>query len=133
VSKVGATRHGNVRSIASYRRQVGAQGHACAWSETPSDLARLAESWWLGLRLAEGVSAAEARRRSAIPESAMGEQDDPALPVAARMLELGLLERTGEVYRLSATGLPLADAVAREFLALGLEPAARSLARVAAE
>jgi oxygen-independent coproporphyrinogen-3 oxidase len=133
VSKVGESRHGNVRSIGSYLRQVRDRGHACAWSETPSSLARLGETWWLGLRLAEGIGAAEARRRSAISPSGMGEHDDPTAPIAQRMLDLGLLERTGDLYRLSVAGQPLADAVAREFLELGLEPVGPGLARVAAE
>jgi oxygen-independent coproporphyrinogen-3 oxidase len=133
VSKVGVSRLGNARSIATYKRQVQAQGHACAWSETPSSLARLGETWWLGLRLAEGLEATDARRRAEISAREMGEERDPAVPIAQRMLELGMLEREGDTYRLSASGLPLADAVAREFLALGLEPAARGLERVAAE
>jgi oxygen-independent coproporphyrinogen-3 oxidase len=126
VSKIGVTRLGNVKTILGYRRQIESSGRACAWFESPSALARLGETWWLGLRLRDGLSAADARRRSAIDEDEFGEAGDPALPIAERLLELGMLEIDGEIYRLSARGLPVADAVAREFLELGLERARAS-------
>lgn len=115
VSKVGNQRLGNVKGIQGYTRRV-AQGHdALAWSEEPPALARLGETWWLGLRLGEGLSAAQARARARFPAS----DPDPMLAVAERLAQQGLLEASGELWRLSTAGLPLADWVARQFLAAG--------------
>jgi oxygen-independent coproporphyrinogen-3 oxidase len=116
VSKVGSTRWGNPRSISAWRRCVCADGPA-TWSETPEPRARLAETWWLGLRLSEGVDPARARRTAGFVEGG-----DPALAIAEGLGHRGFLERRGPCWRLSQRGLPLADAVAREFLRLGLEP-----------
>jgi oxygen-independent coproporphyrinogen III oxidase len=122
VSKVGATRQGNVRSILDYRRRISARRHALAWSETPSWGTRLGETWWLGLRLAEGLTPAQAWGRSG--RSEWTSDRDPAVPVAERLRDEGWLDvdREGR-WRLSEAGLPLADAVAREFLRLGAEAA----------
>ena len=114
-SKVGGTRWGNPRSIAAWRRDVRS-GRPASWSETPTPRARLAETWWLGLRLREGVDAARARRTAGFADGA-----DPALDVARDLCRRGFLERHGPRWRLSPRGLPLADAVAREFLRPGLE------------
>lgn len=118
VSKVGATRGGNVRGVGEYRRRVAASSHACAWSETPAPTARLGETWWLGLRLVEGLSAEEARARAAWSPSDR-EPEDPALAIAERLAHEGWLEQADGRWRLTPAGLPLADAVAREFLRLG--------------
>jgi coproporphyrinogen III oxidase-like Fe-S oxidoreductase len=71
----------------------------------------LGETWWLGLRTAEGVDPAQARRTAGLEGT-----DDPALAVARPLLEEGLLEERGERLCLSERGLPLADAVAARFL-----------------
>jgi oxygen-independent coproporphyrinogen-3 oxidase len=115
VSKVGATRLGNVRAIEPYRKRIadGGAEAAAAWWETPGAHARLAETWWLGLRLAAGVEPDEARRTAGFPAG----DADPCESVAARLAERDLLVRRGRAYALSEQGLPLADAVAREFLA----------------
>ena len=63
------------------------------------------------------AAGAEARRRADCPAA-----DDPFEGLAERLLVLGLLERTPQAgYRLSPAGLPLADHVAKQFLALSTE------------
>jgi oxygen-independent coproporphyrinogen-3 oxidase len=120
VSHVGGTRAGNERSLRAWRHAVAAGEPALAWQETLAPLARLGETWWLGLRLAEGVDPRAARRTAGIaPESADG---DPALALAGELTGMGLLERAvakgrGPRFRLTARGLELADAVATRFLA----------------
>ncbi len=112
VSKVGNVRGGNPRSITPYVRKIAAVGDAIHWAEEPTEGARLAESWWLGLRLAEGVEPTEARASAGFERG-----EDPALSIAEELVGLDLLERSAEGrYRLTPRGLPLADAVARKFL-----------------
>src|SRR6202008_137715 len=55
VSRVGDVRRGNVKSIAGYVRALREAGHAVHWEERLAPRARLGETWWLGLRLADGV------------------------------------------------------------------------------
>lgn len=112
VSKVAGTRFGNVKALGLYHARVEASGDARAWSESPTASARLAETWWLGLRLAEGVEAAEVRSRAGAPAEA-----DPALEVLASLAAQGLVAHDGQRYRLTERGLPLADWVARKLLA----------------
>ena len=119
VSKIGVTRRGNTKAIAGYARQVRSQGQAVNWQESPAARARLGETWWLGLRLSEGIDPALARIRAGWDSSA----EDPALAIAARLEQQGLLLRQGARVRLSERALPLADYVGREFLELGLEGA----------
>ena len=69
VSKVGHSRAGNPRGIAPYLRRVADQGHATHWREDLDPAARLAETWWLGLRLAAGVDPEEARRTAGAERS----------------------------------------------------------------
>ena len=125
-SKLGHRRFGNPRSIGAWRRAVERARPATAWSEELGPAQRLGETWWLGLRLTEGLSPVEARERAGLkrapdpgpPGPDGGGWEDVEAPeiTAARLAEQGLLERAGERYRLTARGLPLADAVAREFL-----------------
>lgn len=111
VSKIGATRSGNVKGTGSYVRAVREKGSARAWEETPAPANRLAETWWLGLRLREGLDPVEARTRAGFEAS-----EDPALPIAAELATEGLLESCSEHFRLTTRGLPLADWVAKRFL-----------------
>jgi oxygen-independent coproporphyrinogen-3 oxidase len=111
VSKVGLTRAGNLKGTGAYVRRIAEGGEARTWSETPSPAMRLAETWWLGLRLREGLRPADALRIAGVEDD-----DDPAIAVAERLEEQGLLERTDERFRLSRRGLPLADWIARRFL-----------------
>lgn len=112
VSKVEHTRGGNVKSVSAYNRLVGERGDAWHWSETPTALQRLAETWWLGLRLAAGLTAEQARERAGYVGA-----DDPCARIAEALASEGFLERDGDLYVLSSRGLPLADAIAKRFLA----------------
>jgi oxygen-independent coproporphyrinogen-3 oxidase len=111
VSKIGHTRSGNLKGTGAYVRRVAERGSARVWDETPTASKRLAETWWLGLRLREGLEPSKARLVAGLE----GERDAAAL-VAVAMQAEGLLERSGERFRLSARGLPLADWVAKRFL-----------------
>ncbi|MCY2959815.1 MAG: radical SAM family heme chaperone HemW [Planctomycetota bacterium] len=111
VSKVGSVRGGNVKSVGDYLRRIAERGDARVWEEAPEALDRLRETWWLGLRLAEGLSAAEARQRAGYDLPT-----DPLEPIAERLCAEGLLTRHGPRFALSETGLPLGDWVARKFL-----------------
>ncbi len=115
VSKVGTQRLGNVKGIQGYTRRIADAQHALAWEEELEARARLGETWWLGLRLAEGLSSTQARARAAFPADAV----DPMPAIAAGLAAQGLLEHTQDRWRLSPAGLPLADWVARQFLAAG--------------
>ncbi len=116
VSKVEITRGGNVKSVGEYKRRIAERAHACEWDETPSDNARLGETWWLGLRLAEGLSAAQARERAGL--APCDEAHDHALGIARELGAQGWLDDRDGVWRTSERGLPLSDAIAREFLRL---------------
>ena len=112
VSKVGHARAGNPRGIAPYLRRVAAAGHATDWREDPEPRTRLGETWWLGLRLAEGVDPAAARSAAGFDGT-----DDPCLPIADDLVGHDLLARTaGGRYRVTERGRPLADGVAKCFL-----------------
>jgi len=125
VSKLGTARFGNPRSIGAWRTRVEAGEAAASWCERPSAAVRLGESWWLGLRRAIGVEPAEARAAAGLAPDAdddaadLDAADARALATAARLVELGLLERRAGRFVLSERGHPVADAVAREFLADG--------------
>ena len=125
VSKLGLSRAGNVRGIAAYEERVEAGGGACDWRESPTAVARLGETWWLGLRLAEGVDAREARTIAGFDHAT-----DPTEPIVERFLRSGHLVSSGARVRLSTRGLPLADYVAKEFLALAsVQPSSAAAAR----
>lgn len=123
VSKVGTTRAGNTKALAAYQRAAEGAGSAIEWAEDPGPGTRLAETWWLGLRLAEGVEPGAARRAAGFES---GPEDDPALDLARGLARSGHLEERAGRFRLSASGLPLADALARRFLTrlAGSAPAA---------
>jgi len=117
VSKIGPVRAGNPRGIASYLKWIDTSGHATQWRDEPDESTRLAEGWWLGLRLAEGLDPA------AVRTAAHWQGDpaqDPALPVARNLVDLGLLETSGQAaqerFRLTPRGRPVADAIAVQFL-----------------
>ena len=111
VSKIGNTRSGNLKGTGVYVRRISEGGNARAWSETPSAEKRLAETWWLGLRLRDGVRAEDARAAAGLERD-----EDPALGVAESLASDGLLEKEDGRFRLTARGLPLADWVAKRFL-----------------
>jgi oxygen-independent coproporphyrinogen-3 oxidase len=113
-SKIGHERGGNVRSVTLWKRALAERGHAFAWSEELAWPERLAETWWLGLRLAEGVEAALARATAGCAE--LADSRDPALEVAARLAASGHLERRAQRWTLPPGAVALADAVAARFL-----------------
>jgi putative oxygen-independent coproporphyrinogen III oxidase len=112
VSHLGGRRAGNHKSLAPWRKAVQAGVSAEAWDERLEPRGRLGECWWLGLRLRAGVDPAELRE-----VAGWTDPQDPALEVARPLLEEGLLEEADGRVRLTAAGLPLADAVSRSFLA----------------
>ena len=112
VGKVGHLRMGNPRSYEKW--SAGMRDEAALlyeWSETLEPADRLGETWWLGLRTREGVDPATARR-----VAELGARPDPCLPIAEELAHQGLLILEDNCYRLSQRGLPLADAIARQFL-----------------
>ncbi len=113
VSHWSGSRSGNPRGIAPYHRWVRDFGHATLWRETLSARARLGETWWLGLRLADGVDPA-----AALSKAGWGPEPDPTAPVVETLLASGHLRRQGPEGRIQLTprGIPVADAVAAEFL-----------------
>ncbi|MEL6428720.1 MAG: radical SAM family heme chaperone HemW [Planctomycetota bacterium] len=112
VSKTHHARGGNPRAIHPYLRRVQENGHALEWREDPGPAARLAETWWLGLRLAAGVEPERARRTAGFDGAT-----DPTEPVRDELLGQGMLEAREDGHvALTARGLPLADAVAARFL-----------------
>jgi oxygen-independent coproporphyrinogen-3 oxidase len=121
VSRLGELRFGNPRSLTDWSRALGEDGVATAWAEELSPRQRWAEAWWLGLRLQEGIDPATARENAGLDHAAgesVGSQEAEALAIAERLVAAGWLERRGDRFALTRQGLPLADAVAREFLGL---------------
>jgi len=112
VSFYAGERRGNVRSVGEYLQRLGSDTSAAAWRESLGVRQRLGETWWLGLRTSRGVDPAQARRRAGFSAS----EPDPALEVAEALIERGLLEWNQGHVRLTPQGLPVADAVASEFL-----------------
>ena len=131
VSKVEHTRFGNPRSVGGWRRSLEERGWAAAWEETPTPLERLAETWWLGLRLRCGVDPGVARSTSGFepsgarvagsPEQPTDSRGllDPAEELARSLAQQGWLTQRGTRWSLAPRGLPLADAIARRFLSIG--------------
>lgn len=113
VSKIGVQRLGNVKGIQGYTRRIAEGADALANGEEPEPRSRLGETWWLGLRLGSGLSAEEARERAAFPPGEV----DPMPAVVERLTAQGLVEQRSGRVCLSRAGLPLADYVARQFLA----------------
>lgn len=118
VSKVDLARAGNPRSLAPYLRWVESDEHATLWREQLDPLHRLGETWWLGLRRSAGVHPGEALLAAGID----GGVHDPAPSLAQELEQQGLMEAVGGRWRLTDRGWPLADGVARKFLALGNQP-----------
>jgi len=110
VSKIGPTRFGNPRSIQPWRQAIQAGRFPAVWEETPAAGVRLGETWWLGLRTRAGVEPAAACR------AARFEGGDPTTDLRRVLVGQGFLEASGERYRLTERGWPVADAVARRFL-----------------
>ena len=124
VSKLRHTRFGNPRSVGKWRAGVNARGFGADWEETPSPIERLGETWWLGLRTLDGVAPEQARITAEpdAPDTLIGAatEGDPAEREARDLARQGFLELEQDRWRLTARGLPVADAVSRRFLNLGL-------------
>ena len=103
---------GHSESAAAPGGAAAAEAPAPAWEERLDSGARLGESWWLGLRLTRGVDPGALRRSVGLPAA-----EDHCLPIARRLVADGLLEQRSSRLCLTDRGLPLADAVGREFLA----------------
>ncbi len=111
-SSSGGERRGNVRSVSSYVEAVRSGRSAAAWREQLPPLERLGETWWLGLRMSKGIDPLEARRVAGLDV----DQSDPARETAEALAQQGFLELHQGRFRLTSRGLPVADALAREFL-----------------
>lgn len=112
VSYLAGTRFGNPRSVGLWRQGVEASGFGATWEETLAPLERLAETWWLGLRTTRGVLPSEALEACGLSADA----SDPALALAQRLGEQGLLMEGAGRWSMTNRGLPLADAISRQFL-----------------
>jgi len=114
-SYLSGVRFGNPRALEAWRRAVVGGGDPTAWSEKLEPAHRLSETWWLGLRLAEGLDPAEAREKAGF-----GPAEDPCLREAKRLSEEGLLAENGGRWRLTERGVELADAISAQLLGVGL-------------
>jgi oxygen-independent coproporphyrinogen-3 oxidase len=121
VSKIGQERGGNPRALGAWSRGVRADGRAVEWSEELPWPERLAETWWLGLRLTQGIESRAARATARVPAD-LEDERDPAIATAERLCRTGHLLRSeaepggARRYRLAPSALALADAVAARFL-----------------
>lgn len=107
-------RFGNPRALEPWRRSAVGADDPTHWSERLEPAHRLAETWWLGLRLAEGLDPMRARQLAGVAAA-----EDPCLPVAERLTREGLLSLAEGHYHLTPRGLELADAIASDLLAAG--------------
>jgi oxygen-independent coproporphyrinogen-3 oxidase len=113
-SYLDGRRFGNPRALEAWRAAAVGDGDPTSWSERLEPSHRLAETWWLGLRLAEGLDPSVARERVGVAAA-----DDPCLPIAERFASEGLLLESDGRWHLSARGLELADAISSELLSAG--------------
>jgi len=114
VSHVDGVRFGNPRSLEAWRRAAINKKDASSWSERLEPSHRLAETWWLGLRLSAGVDPVAARGVAGLrPE------EDVCVPVARRLAAEGLLLEDAGNWKLTPRGLELADAISKELLTAG--------------
>jgi len=113
VSKIGQTRAGNTRSLGAYRKQMKDTGSPIGWKETLKPAHRLGETWWLGLRMTDGLLPSRAAETADCPDP---EAQSRATNLAEKFVRQGLLEKHGQYFALSTRGIPLADAIAAEFL-----------------
>ena len=113
-SYLGGKRFGNPRALEAWRAAAVGGGDPTSWSEHLEPSHRLAETWWLGLRLAEGLDPLAAREAAGVAADA-----DPCLPLAQRFAAEGLLIEADGRWSLSARGLELADAISSELLSAG--------------
>jgi oxygen-independent coproporphyrinogen-3 oxidase len=116
VSHVNGQRFGNPRALEGWRRAALNGNDPTAWSERLKPKHRLAETWWLGLRLAEGVDPIAARAVAGVSS-----REDPCVPVIERLATEGLLVKPESKWKLTPRGLELADSISKELLIAGQE------------
>ena len=114
VSHIGGLRFGNPRALEGWRRAALKGEDPSSWSERLEPRHRLAETWWLSLRLTEGVDPVAARAVAGVSVD-----DDPCVPVAKRLAAEGLLVESKSRWRLTPRGLELADSISKELLSAG--------------
>ena len=114
-SHLGGVRFGNPRALEVWRSSAVGGEDPTLWSEKLEPAHRLGETWWLGLRLAEGLDPVAACELAGVDPGA-----DLCLQEAARLASEGLLMEAGGRWRLTERGLELADAVSGRLLGAGL-------------
>lgn len=114
-SYLTGVRFGNPRALEPWRRAAVGSEDPTLWSEQLKPNHRLSETWWLGLRLAEGLDPVAACELAGVDPS-----EDRCSPEAVRLAEEGLLALTGGRWRFTERGLELADAVSARLLRVGL-------------
>jgi len=100
----GRMRYANVSSLSRYL-ELATQGSPVEWSYPVDGIAVIEESFFLGLRLNQGVDLESMRQRFG-PEKLVAVEGS-----LAEMLESGLLERDGCFVKLTARGRLLANEV----------------------
>jgi len=113
-SHVDGLRFGNPRALEVWRKAAVGEGDPTSWTERLEPGHRLGETWWLGLRLAEGLDPAAAQKIAGVDPAS-----DPCLPAAERLALEGLLTESSGRWHLTPRGLELSDAVSSELLAAG--------------
>ena len=109
-SHVEGVRFKNRPHLGEWERPIDARELPATDFERLTPRQREGEYAMLGLRLADGVNIARFEHRFGRPiDAAFG-------PTVHEMLKLGFIERSEGSLRLTAAGLPVADAVAAEFL-----------------
>ena len=143
VSAHHEVRFGQARSVNAWKRALDESGDwlSMEWEERLPFHQRLAESWWLGLRVTEGVDprwlAGPAWEGDAFLHRAQIEAErhatkDPSVEVtssldpvaddrwdmrlAGELIQGGWLERAGHRIRVAEHAWPVVDALARKFL-----------------
>lgn len=114
-SYLTGVRFGNPRALEPWRRAAVGAGDPTLWSEELEPAHRLGETWWLGLRLAEGLDPVAACALAGVDPD-----EDPCLAEALRLAQEGLLREVEGRWHLTERGLELADAVSGRLLGVGL-------------
>jgi len=111
-SYLDGERASNVRDLRAYLERIESGTDALAERERLDPAARLGETVMLGLRLDEGVRLSDLAARTGLDAEAV------CGTAVRRLADAGLLEFDGDCFRLTDAGIPVADGVAAEFLAV---------------
>jgi oxygen-independent coproporphyrinogen-3 oxidase len=110
-SQFGGKRYRNVSNLEAWGHSLEENNASTVEEvEALSDRSLAHDSVLFGLRLNAGFDLADIGRRFSVPSSAF----DPLRLFFRRFEDEGLVERSGERYRLLAAGRILADAIASE-------------------